>query len=1253
MKLIISSYSIMRGFLQIKLIWGVFLILLQTFPAFAQQQEDKEQVPATEGIVPIISPTAASLGKFVDVPVNMHTGIPNINIPVYTVKEGPLQLPISFSYHAGGLKVGEKSSWVGAGWALNAGGMVSRTIRGRPDERGNADGFSYLKDNGYFNYLIHENGLDLHAFAKGDKDGEPDLFFFNFGGYSGKFFLREDGKPVLIPHQDIKIEPFIQEGGSHFRLKSWTFTTPDGTKYYFGISDPGDNIPGALAVENAESITSKNQDGCYPRDYSSWYLYKVESADSQHSIKLSYTKEDYGYYSLALGQIDVASYDALVKNIMRGVRLDAITFTNGRVAFIPGSNREDLVSDYCTMDHNDNNRASPAKALGSIEVYENGTDFCKRFELNTSYFVDNTNSLKGAFASGVFPSMNLQTDRKRLKLNSITEMSCDGTEVKPATTFSYYDEDAVPRSLLFSVDHWGFNNGAVDNEWLVPALSLDGGKTFGSVKGMGMANRESSWPAMRAGTLQSISNPMGGVTEFIYGTDYLEGNVYTGEDEGWSIVETYSCGKNTEGGRCPDSPTEYLQELIIGSGEAYKIELSSTTGLSCSTTVYGSGVVRILDANGILYDEIKKEANGDIESKLLALPKGRLFYIEAEADPKPSQGPDCNPPWNAGIEIRLYKKQEDTQLYAVGGLRIEEVRQKDAINEQWLSTRYEYPSGVSLFSIPRYIFKVKNPSLAVLGLVINSIYTENGCAYYKLAGGKREMRHGTSTSSTHPMQTTQGNHKGYSTVKVIKPDNGYSLYEYDVSGTPFLPSYGGVSFKYIDVSECLEYDESYPTKPVENNFERSNLIAEKHFANDGFLLRETSYKTTYVKDTYGAHGLKVVSLPSLLEKVYLPVEYQTRSSKKVSEKRIEKIYEPESGQSNPIVRSYETHYDDEFHTNPTVSTTYDGEIEYGRKLEETIWTYIKDLDPCTKSCPDCEDNLNVEIEAARLNYEKHIELADNNNLSKCNELHACGGFAESCTDADTYKLCAYTNFEWEINEARKKYVSCLLSCTQDAGCLDDAFLNGNLQFKAIISLIQQNQLQKPVEVSQWKNNKLLTSNYYEYEVTDDVTRDVYPLNTFKINTKRPLTQNEFTPVYVSNGTVKQDAAYKLETTYRYEDGNIVEFVGRDGVFTSFIWDSEQKLPIVKATGVRYDNLLEAYNAAVGQSNFEELLRKHSNLQKAQVTTYTHHPLVGLLTQTEPNGQTIKYYYDKLGRFSYVQDHEGNILKQYQYNYRVK
>lgn len=56
-------------------------------------------------------------------------------------------------------------------------------------------------------------------------------------------------------------------------------------------------------------------------------------------------------------------------------------------------------------------------------------------------------------------------------------------------------------------------------------------------------------------------------------------------------------------------------------------------------------------------------------------------------------------------------------------------------------------------------------------------------------------------------------------------------------------------------------------------------------------------------------------------------------------------------------------------------------------------------------------------------------------------------------------------------------------------------------------------------------------------------------------------------------------------------------------------------------------------------------------KKALLTTYTHKPLVGVTSETDANNKTISYEYDELGRLLLTKDHEGNIIEQYEYNYR--
>src|SRR4051812_5554430 len=122
-----------------------FFILLISAGGFAQ---------SSQSLIPP-SPNAASLLKYAQIPVSKYTGVPDISIPLYTVKSGSLSLPISVSYHASGIKTSEEASWVGLGWALNCGGVIGRSIRDGDDFGGNYAGYPgspAVLDNGFGNF---------------------------------------------------------------------------------------------------------------------------------------------------------------------------------------------------------------------------------------------------------------------------------------------------------------------------------------------------------------------------------------------------------------------------------------------------------------------------------------------------------------------------------------------------------------------------------------------------------------------------------------------------------------------------------------------------------------------------------------------------------------------------------------------------------------------------------------------------------------------------------------------------------------------------------------------------------------------------------------------------------------------------------------------------------------------------------------------------------------------------------------------
>ncbi|MEM1136157.1 MAG: hypothetical protein AAGI07_09980, partial [Bacteroidota bacterium] len=240
------------------------------------------------------SPDAAALGEYGDIPVGLYTGIPNINIPLYTIQDKDINIPISLSYHAGGIRVSEEASSVGLGWTLNAGGAITKTVRGLDDS-----------ERGYFNYALPQpysevdkgncnvlmsNGSTVNytEFFQGQVpyssiDSEPDLYYFNFMGMSGKFTYNQSEEIVIINQQKIKIEQIPQAPFNH-----WIITTNDG--YVYEFDEP--EITSTLEQPGGDEFAS------------TWYLKRITSP-TNNTIEFTYTENPnfvrpYGSFSQSI-----------------------------------------------------------------------------------------------------------------------------------------------------------------------------------------------------------------------------------------------------------------------------------------------------------------------------------------------------------------------------------------------------------------------------------------------------------------------------------------------------------------------------------------------------------------------------------------------------------------------------------------------------------------------------------------------------------------------------------------------------------------------------------------------------------------------------------------------------------------------------------------------------------------------------------------------------------------------------------------
>lgn len=508
------------------------------------------------------TPNAAALGKYGDVPVNSNKGVPSIGIPIYQAKEGPLTLPIALNYHAGGIKLGEMASWVGLGWSLSAGGMITRTVQGLPDDNESKGGYYYTGNDP----IRFDDYVAMKAIADNARDSEPDLFAISLNGYTGKFYIDHNRQVQLVPHQDIRITVIPGNNG----FETFVLEGADGTRYIFG-KDPTGRQPAAI-----ESTIPTGGVSGYP---SSWYLLRMESQDRYHEITFDYEADRYGYRTLAackfVGgnngdsggvQCPTGSDDGIhyyTRTSIDGFRLAAVNTTRARIEF-------SAVTDRLDLDGSDAG-ATNKNRLDAIKV--NSGEFCKTFVFNYDYFEDSAHQ-------------NV-ADGKRLRLTSLQEKSCDFTEVVPPYTFSYYGTTNLPYRLSKQTDHWGYYNGAAGNDNLqvaVPPTDYyigSGGNVIYDT--YGQADKASNSSYMVKGTLQKITYPTGGYTEYTLEANKVDGYRYELETKlDLSADGEYECQNGSGDYDEAEEVVTFYDEIIVNEPNKVIAKFNSLS-LYCSS----------------------------------------------------------------------------------------------------------------------------------------------------------------------------------------------------------------------------------------------------------------------------------------------------------------------------------------------------------------------------------------------------------------------------------------------------------------------------------------------------------------------------------------------------------------------------------------------------------------------------------------------------------------------------------------------
>ncbi len=480
-----------------------------------------------------LSPNAASLGLFGDIPVSHYTGTPNISIPLYELSIGDYTLPVTLSYHTAGIRPDQRPGWVGLGWSLLVGGTITRQVKDVPDEYNNPN-YSSGANLGFYHThaVLNTNQWNQRSYLRSVaqsselslKDTEPDEFSFNFQGYSGKFYINHEGswtiqcnKPVKVVFDNQFLDvPFSKEGtrantyGYSPSFSGFTIIAEDGIQYVFGGS--------TSAIEYSIGFFEQTADEWIA---TAWHLTKIIFPNKQ-KIDFTYETGDF------TNQMYISVYHDLGTSTESsgGIFNPQPKCSSSSYATIGASYQGKLIApaylkEIKTANSTITFQRSESAELGYAQsVYSwqysqwymwGSSPFLPILKSDQDGYPDCLNKLKWHkldkievrdFNNNVVKSVTFtynNTSTQRLILTSVTESG------KMPHTFEYNNVQSMPPYLSNKTDHWGFFNNTY--------AYVDNYNSYYSYR-----NPNATY--IKYGIIAKITYPTGGYTEFDFEPHY-------------------------------------------------------------------------------------------------------------------------------------------------------------------------------------------------------------------------------------------------------------------------------------------------------------------------------------------------------------------------------------------------------------------------------------------------------------------------------------------------------------------------------------------------------------------------------------------------------------------------------------------------------------------------------------------------------------------------------------------------------------
>lgn len=529
-------------------------------PAF--NQSPKLAYGTTKDFYPV-SPNALGSGISAQIPTTAFSGVATIILPLYTAKYKDILVPIELNYHTSLVKPDLLPGVTGLGWALQAGGSISRIINGAVDIGPKPS--TIFKEGDFSLSDPNWNSQEVINSMKGDKNyyfssQDPDTYVFNINGNVGKFCVSHTGEFQIISDDGIfffvTLNKTLKSGIEY--LDGFTIKDTNGNTYEFG----GEN-----ATETTQpGFNNSTYDNSLIKDSyvlpMTWHLKKITS---RHGYLITFNYESvttvfksrFIDYTIMNGE-SVAHSSKYLDNerayVIKEQLLKDIVFMNNKIVFEYSSSSQ-LSYPPSSLSNYDNfiwdkNPASNSpisipkiRKLDKVTIYEH---------LNKLYHYE-----------FIYTSNN----STRLKLLSVKKKTIDNELTSDSYIFEYNIE-SLPSYLSGKTDHYGFYNdkGLFTND-IVQKINTcidtfdksSGQQNINALKSTIDAAKQPNVNTAIAEVLKKITNHNGGYTVFTY-----EPHQYSKKHSIWPnvVVQNSSGNLRTSGIRIKEI-TKYDKSNIV------------------------------------------------------------------------------------------------------------------------------------------------------------------------------------------------------------------------------------------------------------------------------------------------------------------------------------------------------------------------------------------------------------------------------------------------------------------------------------------------------------------------------------------------------------------------------------------------------------------------------------------------------------------------------------------------------------------